>query len=90
MKKHVFFVENIKCEGCASRIENKLSSVQSIQNVSISPEQQKVEFDLDESVNIDLALDLLSKMGYPLIGNGSQLHNIKSYVSCALGRLQKN
>ncbi len=88
--KYNIVVENVKCHGCENSIKKRLSKFDTLKNISIDNESGTIDFELDESKNVQLVIDALNKIGYPLAGTGNNIHNIKSYVSCAIGRVQSN
>jgi copper chaperone CopZ len=81
-----FHVENIKCGGCANSIVTKLEKVAGVNGVRVNIENQEiaVEGSFDEN---EVSL-MLTNMGYPRIGENDFIKKAKSYVSCAIGRIQ--
>lgn len=49
-----FYIEGMKCEGCANRIKNALSTISSVKSCSVSSEDKKADLvlttDIDDSV----------------------------------------
>lgn len=81
-------VQNIKCGGCANSIQKKLSAIEGVSDVKIDVEDGMIfwtDIENDQSV---LIKETLAKMGYPE-GNSTLIQTAKSYVSCAIGRLDK-
>ena len=86
-------VENIKCRGCAKTIENSLLKALEIRTVSVDVEQGLVTVEGDNLQREHIAQTLLS-LGYPEKGAVAGLESLKakgkSFVSCAIGRMDKN
>ncbi len=83
-------VENIKCGGCANTIRTKLELVEGVETISIDIESGCVTIDGDETQRETVIVTLL-KLGYPETGTtegiASAKAKAKSFVSCAIGRL---
>jgi len=86
-------VENIKCGGCASTIKNRLADLSVVGAVSVEIESGMVIVEGDEN-NRDQVAALLLKLGYPESGTAEGLKaaaaKAKSFVSCAIGRMEKD
>lgn len=86
-------VENIKCGGCANSITTKLNELDSITDVAVDIEGGKVSIAGDESMREEYA-SALASMGYPEVGTlhglGSAGAKAKSFVSCAVGRMNSS
>jgi len=86
-------VENIKCAGCAKTIENGLLKIENVTQVFIEIEDGIVTVEGDNLSKMDLAAHLL-KLGYPEKGSVEGLQSVKakatSFVSCAIGRMDKS
>ena len=80
-------IENLKCGGCASTITKGLLSLENVSEVEIDIEKSIVSVtSKDESLNE--IKEKLSKLGYPEVGDkNTVLHKAKSFVSCAVGRI---
>ncbi|MDG2395562.1 heavy-metal-associated domain-containing protein [Candidatus Thioglobus sp.] len=85
-------VENIKCGGCAGSITKKLSADFATDKIEVNIEQGIINIDIDESKRDELAQVLLD-LGYPEIdsvhGFDSAKAKAKSFVSCAIGKIDK-
>lgn len=85
-------VENLKCGGCANTIKNGIRELKGVKEVLVNPEEQWVEIRHEEPIDENQILEKLKVMGYPKAGTTEGLEklgrNIKSYVSCAIGRLE--
>ncbi|WP_299125932.1 heavy-metal-associated domain-containing protein [uncultured Tenacibaculum sp.] len=89
MKQEVY-IENLKCGGCANTIVNGVSSIKGVDNVAVSVDNSLVTFVSNEAT-LGLVKEKLSKLGYPEVGaDNTVLHKAKSFVSCAVGRVQKS
>lgn len=91
MQNERILVDNLKCGGCATTIRKGLLSIQGVEDVTVNTEQNLVEVFHRAAINV---LDIKSKlksMGYPEKGSTEGFEkfteNLKSYVSCAIGRL---
>jgi len=85
-------VDNIKCGGCAKSIENKLLTVTGIDSVQVDVENGIVSVSGGEHDPQQVA-ELLRTLGYPerdsVEGFDAFKAKAKSYVSCAIGRMEK-
>ena len=80
-------IENLKCGGCAATIIKGLTALENVTEVTVDVEKSVVSI---TSINkdMDLIQQKLSKLGYPVIGNKNTIvHKAKSFVSCAIGRI---
>lgn len=86
-------VDNLKCGGCANTITKNLLLVKGVESVVVLPENNEVKVVHNDSLSLKLAKDELNRLGYPEQGTTEGLEkltdNIKSYVSCAIGKLTK-
>lgn len=89
-------VENIKCGGCASGIRKKLLSLDTVKTVEVDIETGTVVCateNANEEIEEQIAQQLLS-MGYPPVGSVEGLQaagaKAKSFVSCAVGKMNKD
>ena len=83
-------VENLKCGGCASTIKKGLISIDGIETVDIAIETSEIIIQSENEEVIALAIKKLSNMGYPQVGDpNSMLKKAKSYVSCAVGKINQ-
>ncbi len=85
--KYRIEVENIKCGGCAGSIQSSLSNIKGTEKVDVDIEHEIVTVSsVDENAH-DIIVSKLADMGYPEKGNNNLLAKAKSYVSCAVGRM---
>lgn len=83
-------VENIKCGGCANSIKTKIKALEGVNDVTVNVEEGTVSIDGDEA-DRDNYIAALLKMGYPEVDSVHGLESAgakaKSFVSCAIGRM---
>ena len=80
-------IENLKCGGCANSIKKGLLSIENVQEVDIDLDTSEVKVKMSQDI-LSLVKEKLSKLGYPEMGDkNTVLHKAKSYVSCAVGRM---
>jgi copper chaperone len=86
-------VENIKCAGCANIIRKRLMEIDGVSAVGVNIDEGLVEVEAVESLRQQLA-ETLTASGYPESGSVEGLSSVKakavSFVSCAVGRLNKS
>lgn len=82
-------IQNLKCGGCANTIRTRLNDIEGIENIMVDNETDTVDFDYNTKEEFENAVNLLSKLGYPVVGESNPLtKKAKSFVSCAMGRMQ--
>ena len=85
-------VDNIKCAGCVGSITKKLTAVFATDQINIDIEQGIVDIDINDSKKEALVKVLLD-LGYPetdsVHGFDSAKAKAKSFVSCAIGKMDK-
>ena len=83
-------IENLKCGGCAATIKKGILGIDSVEEVDVNVETSEVKVSYKADV-ISTIKEKLSKLGYPETGDkNTVLHKAKSFVSCAVGRLEKS
>ena len=86
-------VENIKCGGCANTIRSRLAENPSVRTVEVDIEAGLVTIDGDPQAR-PVLIQRLAELGYPESGSVAGLKaaaaKAKSYVSCAVGRMEKS
>ena len=83
-------IQNLKCGGCANTITTRLNSIEGIDSVNVDNDRDSVSFNYSNVNILNKAIDVLSKLGYPVEGEENPLlKKAKSYVSCAVGRINK-
>jgi copper chaperone CopZ len=85
-------VENIKCGGCAGTITKKLNTKFNTDSTEVNIEQGTINIDVEDTKRDEVAKILLN-LGYPetdsVHGFGSAKAKAKSFVSCAIGKMDK-
>lgn len=96
-EKEVLYILNMKCGGCASTVENAISSFVKVEN--IDPAEGKIEYFWPETYSSEERNSIEQKMrsrlrhlGYPPADEDTgkiagSIARATSYVSCAVGRL---
>ena len=83
-------VENIKCGGCASTIRTKLEALDGIKKIDVDIGEGIVGVDAADDTRAEVTARLL-QLGYPESGTAAGIAaakaKAKSFVSCAVGRL---
>jgi copper chaperone CopZ len=79
-------VKNIKCGGCMSGIKNALLAFPGVKSVEINIEEEKITIQ-GEKLDRTAYLKKVDGMGYPEKGNNTLLKEVKSYVSCTIGKV---
>ncbi|WP_298477067.1 heavy-metal-associated domain-containing protein [uncultured Maribacter sp.] len=88
--KTSFIVQNLKCEGCAKTITNKLNTLNNITEVLVNPNNSTVSFSYRKEEDQEIIKNKLQSLGYPTIDSeNSILAKAASFVSCATGKLSK-
>jgi len=86
--KTIIQIENLKCHGCANTITKAMNKIEEVEQVNVNIEDSTVEiFFKGTEESIIKFEDKLSKLGYPVVGDNSAVAMVKSYVSCAIGRM---
>ena len=89
MNRSTIIIDNLKCGGCANTVTKQLQAIEGVESVHVDLENSAVEIEKDESVSEESLIKKLSKLGYPPAGTSNFVQKAKSYVSCAIGRLDK-
>jgi copper chaperone len=80
-------IENLKCGGCAATIKKGLLTLDTKSQIEIDIEKSIVAI-TSEKDNVEEIKLKLSKLGSPEVGDkNTVLHKAKSFVSCAVGRM---
>lgn len=86
--KTTLILQNLKCGGCANTVTTRLSQLENISDIEVNNEENTVSFSYKDDANLEEAIHLLSKLGYPVDGEDNTLSKkAKSFVSCAIGRM---
>jgi copper chaperone len=85
-----FEIDNLKCGGCEKTILKGLNALDGVTDVSVDHELKMVSLHADPAMRATI-LEKLQDMGYPekgsIDGFEAGVSNIKSYVSCAIGKM---
>lgn len=88
----IIVVDNIKCSGCANSIRKGLLKISGVISVEVDIGGESVLIAADRDVRRQ-AIERLAAMGYPEKGRAEGMQAMgakaRSFVSCALGRLDK-
>lgn len=83
-------IQNLKCGGCESTIKKKLRNLPFVSNLEINIDNSTVSFDALPPEETERVVIKLSELGYPVLDEKNSLgKKAKSYISCAIGRIQK-
>ena len=83
-------IQNLKCGGCAHTIKTRLNDIEGIGNATIDHTTHTVSFNHSNDQQVETAISLLSSLGYPIEGASNPFSKkAKSFVSCAVGRMNK-
>lgn len=84
-----FFVENIKCFGCRNTVIKEVKKQEMVLTVDVDIDSGKVSLEYDGGEDtLARVKSRLNRKGYPEKGSNNIKSTAKSYVSCALGRLE--
>jgi len=83
--KQQFEVENIKCGGCVNSIKTALLKLEGVETIEIDKDIDTIV--LTGTIKRDLVIKKLNDLGYPEKGHNTMVKKAKSYVSCAVGRM---
>lgn len=87
--KTTFYIQNLKCGGCAKTISSNLNELEGIEHIEVVLEDGAVRFTHKEALDIEKVQEQLSKLGYPTQEmDNSLLAKARSVVSCASGRIK--
>jgi len=88
MKTETIKVDNLKCQGCAKTIRRELTWIGEVISVDVDVEHSVVTVDYAGKNRMrKVFVEKLRKLGYPEEGTGNINQKVKSYVSCAIGRI---
>ncbi len=83
-------IENLKCHGCAATITKGLNKFEEVESVDVDVEMSKVGISFHGDDNkVERYKQKLANLGYPEKGGNTTISVAKSYVSCAIGRVNK-
>ena len=83
-------IQNLKCGGCAKTITDKLLDINDVSNVQVDTNLNTVSLNYSQESTLENVKNILSNIGYPIFGEENTLgKKVKSYVSCAVGKMSK-
>jgi len=85
--KQQFEVENIKCGGCVNSIKTALLKLKGVESIEVDKDIDTIA--LTGTIERDLVIKKLNDLGYPEKGQNTMVKKAKSYVSCAVGRMNE-
>lgn len=84
---HTFYIQNLKCGGCAKTITRELSELDGVSDVLVDKDASTVTFESTQEDTSNVH-DRLNELGYPVdTDENSVLMKAKSYVSCVRGKM---
>jgi copper chaperone len=86
--KQQFEVENIKCGGCVNSIKTALLKLDNVKEVNIDKDIDTVT--VIGNIEKSVIIKKLNELGYPEKGNNTVVKKAKSYVNCAIGRMNES
>ncbi|CAC9618401.1 hypothetical protein [uncultured Gammaproteobacteria bacterium] len=85
-------VENIKCGGCIGTITKKLNTEFNTDSTKVNVDQGTIDINVEDTKR-DEVVKILLNLGYPetnsVHGFSSAKAKAKSFVSCAIGKMDK-
>jgi copper chaperone len=89
MNQETIIVANLKCEGCATTIQNRILGLNGVKSVDVDLVSDSVKVN-SEGIGRDVIVQLLSSLGYPeATDKNGLLLKLKSYGSCLIGRVSR-
>lgn len=86
--KTVFHIQNLKCGGCENTIRRNLNKFEFVRNLEVDVEASTITTDTMPPEYLEFVTNTLSNMGYPIVEDSNSLgKKMKSYVSCAMGKM---
>jgi copper chaperone len=90
MNTEKIIIANLKCDGCATTIKNKLNELDGVESVTVNHEEDAVTVVHSGSVQREAITQKLHALGYPeATEENGLLLQLKSYASCMIGRINK-
>ncbi len=81
-------VQNLKCHGCANTITKAVQKINGVSDLTVDVEKSTISFSGDTTEIVETVKSKLSNLGYPEVDeNNTTFQKAKSYVSCAIGRI---
>lgn len=90
MKTIEIKVENLKCGGCGSTIKKGLLKFDEVETVNVDTEKSIITINYNgEEKEQEKYIQKMASLGYPQAEDNNIISKAKSYVSCAIGRMNK-
>jgi copper chaperone len=90
MKIEKIIIANLKCGGCEISIKKALLKLPGVNDVAISQEEDSVAIQHSGELKREDFTKKLQSIGYPeATEENGLLTQLKSYASCAIGRITK-
>lgn len=90
MKTAEINIENLKCHGCANTIKREMKKLEEVKDVEVHFDEPNVIIHYQSPVDMHkIFVKRLARYGYPEKGNKNLSNTMLSYMSCAIGRMQK-
>jgi len=84
-----FEIQNLKCDGCANTILKNLDKIVGIDQIHLEVDNALIAFHHTDDTKAAEVRSTLAKLGYPVVGDTNpMLKKAKSFVSCAIGKMQ--
>ncbi len=84
------YIQNLKCHGCANTIKTQMQKLEGISEVKVDNDEDAVTLTHTSTSDLEMAKQKLSSLGYPSIDDPNSISKkAKSFVSCAVGRINK-
>ena len=83
-------IENLKCHGCAFTVKKGIQQFDEVEDVTVDLKNSAVNIIFsggEEEAN--RYKKKLEQLGYPESGHNSTFSVVKSFVSCAKGRMER-
>ncbi|PCE66228.1 heavy-metal-associated domain-containing protein [Sediminicola luteus] len=88
--KQTIIVQNLKCGGCAKTITKKISALEGVSEVVVTPETSEIAFVATSETEVQNVKTNLLNLGYPAVDEANSLvSKAKSFVSCATGKMSQ-
>ena len=86
--KEIIQIQNLKCGGCAATIAKAIKAFPEVENVAVNLDTADVSIETQDAGARAKYEAALAKAGYPPVGaDNNLLRQAKSFVSCAIGRM---
>ncbi len=89
--KQIFQVQNIKCGGCAKTVKTKLKDDFGTVEINLEKTPREITLDIQDK-DIDKLKQKMKSLGYPFCSETLDTIDtfstkVKSFVSCAIGKM---